>query len=81
MLICCMFFFTSPAGSSANLIASEIFPTNSRTLILFIMFIVGMFGGIAGVWVDTVWLGSIIMIVAGILGYLLCPKSENKSLE
>jgi len=76
-----MFFFTSPAGSSANLIASEIFPTSSRTLVLFIMFIIGMLGGIMGVWVDTVWIGSIFMILAGILGYFLCPKSENKSLE
>lgn len=70
-----MFIFTSPAGSSANLIASEIFPTSSRTLVLFIMFIIGMVGGIMGVWVETVWLGSILMIVAGVLGFFLCPKS------
>ncbi len=76
-----MFFFTSPAGSSANLIASEIFPTSSRTLVLFFMFMIGMVGGIMGVWVDTVWIGSIFMICAGGLGYFLCPKSENKSLE
>ncbi len=81
VLICFMFFFTSPAGSSANLIASEIFPTSSRTLVLFIMFIVGMIGGIMGVWIDTVWIGSIFMICAGVLGYVLCPQSENKSLE
>lgn len=76
-----MFFFTSPAGSSANLIASEIFPTSSRTLILFIMFIIGMVGGIGGVWFDTVWVGSLLMIIAGIIGYVYCPKAENKSLE
>jgi hypothetical protein len=70
-----MFFFTSPAGSSANLIASEIFPTSSRTLVLFIMFIIGMVGGIMGVWIETVWLGSVLMIIAGILGFFLCPKS------
>ncbi len=70
-----MFFFTSPAGSSANLIASEIFPTSSRTVILFIMFIIGMFGGIGGIWSETVWYGSILMIIAGVLGYFLCPAS------
>lgn len=75
IFICVMFFFTSPAGSSANLIASEIFPTSSRTLILFVMFIAGMFGGIGGVWSDTVYFGSILMILAGILGYFLCPAS------
>ncbi len=44
------------------------------------MFIVGMVGGIAGEWVDTVYIGSVFMIVAGVLGYVLCPHSENKSL-
>lgn len=70
-----MFFFTSPAGSSANLIASEIFPTSSRTLVLFLMFMVGMVGGIMGVWVEAVWLGSVMMIAAGVVGFWLCPKS------
>jgi hypothetical protein len=70
-----MFFFTSPAGSSANLIASEIFPTSSRTLVLFIMFMIGMLGGIMGVWIDTIYIGSIFMIGAGICGYILCPRS------
>ena len=48
---------------------------------LFIMFIVGMFGSIGGVWFDTVYVGSGLMILAGIFGYALCPQSENKSLE
>ncbi len=74
-MICFMFVFTSPAGSSANLIASEIFPTSSRTLVLFLMFMVGMVGGIMGVWVETVWLGSVMMITAGVVGFWLCPKS------
>ena len=52
---------------------------NDIVLLLF-MFIVGMIGGIGGVWIDTVWIGSILMIIAGILGYLFCPKAENKSL-
>jgi hypothetical protein len=39
------------------------------------MFIIGMFGGIGGVWSETVWYGSILMIIAGVLGYFLCPAS------
>ena len=40
-----LFLSASPAGSSANLIASEIFPTASRTIVLFM---VSMLGGMSG---------------------------------
>jgi hypothetical protein len=45
------------------------------------MFIIGMFGGIGGVWFDTIWIGSVLMVMAGVIGYWLCPQSENQSLE
>ena len=73
--------FASPAGSSANLIASEIFHTSSRTIMLFVMFMVSMLGGSVGVWFDNYIVAGLLMIVAGIVGFLFCPNSENKSLE
>lgn len=44
------FLFASPASSSANLISSEIFPTGSTTIMLYIMFVNSMLGGMIGVW-------------------------------
>jgi hypothetical protein len=76
-----LFFFASPASSSANLIASEIFPTASRTIVLCIMFIMSMLGGIAGVWIDNYIVSSLMMIFAGVIAFLFCPNSENKTLE
>lgn len=81
VLVCVLFIFASPAGSSANLIASEIFPTSSRTIMLFVMFMVSMLGGSVGVWFDNYVVAAVLMILAGILGFLFCPNSENKSLE
>lgn len=75
-----LFLFASPAGSSANLIASEIFPTNSRTILLFVMFIISMLGGMCGVWFDNYIIASVLMISAGIMAFLFCPNSEKKSL-
>lgn len=72
--------FGSPASSSANLIASEIFPTSTRPIVLSAIFVVGMFGGMCGVWVDNYWVSGSLMILGGIIGFLLCPKAENKSL-
>jgi Na+(H+)/acetate symporter ActP len=76
-----LFVFASPAGSSANLIASEIFPTASRTIVLFVMFMVSMLGGMCGVWFDNYIVASIMMSGAGVAAFFLCPNSENKSLE
>jgi Na+(H+)/acetate symporter ActP len=75
-----LFVFASPAGSSANLIASEIFPTASRTIVLFVMFMVSMLGGMCGVWFDNYLAASILMVVAGVAAFIFCPNSENKSL-
>lgn len=73
--------FGSPASSAANLIASEIFPTSTRPVVLSLIFMVGMFGGMCGVWVNNYYVSGGLMILGGVLGYLLCPKAENKSLE
>ena len=81
VLMCVLFIFASPAGSSANLIASEIFPTSSRTIMLFVMFIVSMLGGSVGVWFDNYVVAALMMFTAGVLGFLFCPNSENKTLE
>lgn len=70
-----LFVFASPASSSANLIASEVFPTASRTIMLFVMFVVSMLGGICGVWLDNYVISSILMIFAGIVAFFLCPNS------
>jgi Ca2+/H+ antiporter len=48
---------------------------------LFVMFIVSMAGGSVGVWFDNHVVASIMMILAGIVGFCFCPDSENKSLE
>ena len=80
-MICLLFVFASPASSSANLIASEIFPTSSRTIMLFVMFMVSMLGGSIGVWFDYYLLAAVLMFSAGVVGFLFCPDSENKSLE
>ena len=56
-----LFLFASPAGSSANLIASEIFPTASRTIVLFVMFMASMLGGKCGVWFYNYIAASVLM--------------------
>jgi uncharacterized membrane protein len=76
-----MFMFSSPASSSANLIASEIFPTSGRSIILSFIFVFGMVGGILGVWQTSPYISIILMILAGFVGFFFCPNAENKSLE
>lgn len=75
-----LFFISSPAASSANLTASELFPTESRSLILSIMFVIGMLGGISGVWVLQFLASGILMISAGVIGWLFGVNAEKKSL-
>jgi hypothetical protein len=48
---------------------------------LFVMFMVAMLGGSVGVWFDNYVVAGVMMIGAGVLGFLFCPNSENKSLE
>ena len=48
---------------------------------LFVMFMVSMLGGSVGVWFDNHYIAAAMMIAAGILAFLYCPDSENKSLE
>ena len=76
-----IFIFASPASSSANLIASEVFPTSSRTIVLFIMFVFSMLGGMAGVWVNHYVVSSVLMAFAGIFAFIFCPDTEKKTLE
>jgi uncharacterized membrane protein YdjX (TVP38/TMEM64 family) len=45
------------------------------------MFIVSMAGGSVGVWFDNYIVASILMMIAGVIGFFFCPDSENKSLE
>ena len=76
-----MFMFSSPAASSANLIASEIFPTSTRSIVLSLIFIMSMLGGICGVWANSDIYGMVVMGISAIVGFALCPNGENKSLE
>lgn len=69
VLIVLLFLVSSPAASSANLTASELFPTESRSLILSLMFVLGMIGGISGVWVKSFLVSGLLMLIAGLIGW------------
>jgi hypothetical protein len=34
-----------------------------------------MFGGMCGVWVDNYYVAGALMIIAGLVGFFLCPKA------
>ena len=70
-----LFLFASPAVSFANMIASEIFPTASRAIVLFVMFMVSMLGGKCGVLFDNYIAASLLMLGAGVAAFFLCPNS------
>jgi hypothetical protein len=76
-----LFLISSPAASSANLTASELFPTESRCLILSVVFVIGMLGGIVGVWVESLLVAGILMAIAGVIGWLWGVDAEGRSLE
>lgn len=76
-----LFLISSPAASSANLTASELFPTESRCLILSVIFVVGMLGGIVGVWVESLLAAGILMVVAGTVGWVWGVDAEGRTLE
>ena len=80
-MTCLMFLFGSPASSAGNLIASEIFPTATRPIVLSLIFVLGIFGGICGVWVDSHYISGALMLFGGLIGWLFCPAAEGKSLE
>jgi len=81
ILMVLLFLVSSPAASSANLTASELFPTESRSLILSLMFVLGMLGGICGVWVVNFLVSGLLMLLAGVVGWRFGVDAENKSLE
>jgi hypothetical protein len=80
VLTCFMFLFGSPASSSANLIASEIFPTSTRSIVLSVIFLIDMVGSLCGVWSDNYFVSGGLMILGGVMGFWLCPSTERKSL-
>lgn len=75
VLTCLMFMFGSPGSSAANLIASEIFPTSTRPIVLSLIFNVGMLGSMCGVWVNNYYITGALMVLAGLLGWFCCPKA------
>ena len=80
IMTCFMFIFGSPAASAANLIASEIFPTATRPIVLSLIFMLGMLGGMCGIWIDNHYITGVLMLLSGITGWRLCPAAEGKSL-
>jgi MFS family permease len=91
-----IFFFASPAASSAYLTVSETFPLEVRALAIALFYAVGTgIGGVAGpalfgVLVDTgsrnrvfagYLLGSALMIGAAVIAWRYCIAAERRPLE
>jgi len=91
-----IFFFASPAASAAYLTVSENFPLEVRALAIAIFYAIGSgIGGVAGpalfgVLIDTgsrdsvfagYLLGSVLMIVAALVGWRYGVAAEGRSLE
>ena len=91
-----IFFFASAAASSAYLTVSETFPLEIRALAIACFYAVGTaVGGIAGPWlfgvlIDTgsrasvaggYFLGSVLMIAAGLIEWVYGVAAERKPLE
>ncbi len=91
-----LFFFASPAASSAYLTVSEIFPLETRALAIAIFFSIGTAtGGIIAPWLfgtligtgsrfDVFYgyvLGSAVMLVAAIVELAIGVRAERQSLE
>ena len=91
-----MFFFASPAASSAYLTVSEIFPLEIRALAIAIFYSAGTgVGGIVAPWFfgrlidtgsrDELWVGYIVaaalMLAAAVVEVVFGVAAEQKSLE
>ena len=91
-----IFFFASPAASSAYLTVSETFPLEVRALAIALFYAVGTgIGGVAGpalfgVLIDTgsrssvfagYLLGSGLMIAAAVVAWRYCIAAERRALE
>jgi len=91
-----VFFFASPAASSAYLTVSETFPLEIRALAIALFYAIGTgIGGVAGPALFGVLIesgsrnsvfagylfGSILMVGAAVLAWRLCVPSERKPLE
>jgi len=91
-----IFFFASPAASSAYLTVSETFPLEVRALAIALFYAVGTgIGGVAGpalfgVLIDTgsrssvfagYLLGSGLMIAAAVVAWRYCIAAERQALE
>jgi MFS family permease len=76
-----LFFFYAPASSCGNIAASELFSSNTRSLIMATMYSINCLGNIIAIWVDSPVVPGVVMIVVGCLAYIFGVDSENKSLE
>lgn len=91
-----IFFFASPAASSAYLTVSEIFPLETRGLAIAFFFAIGTgIGGVAAPWLfgaligsGSRWhllygylAGSVLMLVAALIEALAGVKAERQGLE
>jgi MFS family permease len=91
-----IFFFASTAASSAYLTVSETFPLEVRALAIAFFYAIGTgIGGVAGPWLFGVLIdtgsrwsvfggylfGSVLMLVAALVGALFAVAAERKSLE
>jgi MFS family permease len=91
-----VFFFASAAASSAYLTVSETFPLEIRALAIAFFYAIGTgVGGIAGPWlfgvlIDTgsrlsvfggYLLGSVLMILGGLIAWRWAVPAERKALE
>jgi MFS family permease len=91
-----MFFFASPAASSAYLTVSEIFPLEMRALAIAIFYSAGTgVGGIVAPWFfgrlidtgsrDKLWLGYVVaaalMLAAAVVEMTFGIAAEGKGLE
>ena len=91
-----IFFFASAAASSAYLTVSETFPLEIRALAIAFFYAVGTgIGGIVGPWlfgvlIDTgsrvsvfggYLLGSVLMVLAGLVAWRWAVPAERKPLE
>jgi hypothetical protein len=46
-----------------------------------VVFLMDMLGAICGVWIDNYYVSGTLMVFGGVVGFVLCPKAEKKSLE
>lgn len=92
---CIVFFFASPAASSAYLTVSELFPVELRGMAISLFYAIGTGAGVLAPTIFAWLIGSgersalfqgyifaaALMIIAAIAAYFLAENAEQKSLE